>query len=303
MPKLSIIVCTYNPDQNIFKACLESIANACKNIYDYEIIIIDNHSTIPITGLDFVKNFNDKSIRIIEEMKQGLTPARLKGIEEANADILVYIDDDNIINEDFFEKGLTISVANPHIGAWSGQVKLKFEETPEEWTKKYWGLLVHREISQDYWSNLPLLSTTMPCGAGLFVKKEVANHYYELHKNGKRKVQLDRSGKSLFSAGDNDLAACACDVGLGVGVFHELSLDHFIPPSRTEKRYLLKLAEGISASTVVFKSYRNEFPLKLTWKNRIANFLRVITKSRIDREFYLAVLRGEQIGKSMINSR
>jgi hypothetical protein len=172
---------------------------------------------------------------------------------------------------------------------------------PENWTKKYWGMLVHREFKADRWSNLPLLAETMPCGAGLFVRRQVADYYWKLHKEGKRGFQLDRSGSSLLSAGDNDLAACACDIGLGVGLFSNLIIDHYIPAKRLTKEYLLKLAECIAASTIVFRSYRGDFPVKSTLKNKIANFLRLILKNNIDRQFFLAIIKGEKIGKSILN--
>lgn len=305
MPTLSVIVCVYNPTQHIFSRCLDALTKAIEIRKPEEIIIVDNNSTTPLTEQDYIKRFVDlhKSVSIVTESKQGLTPARLKGIRLAKGDLLVFVDDDNIIAPDFIEKGLQVSDNNPHIGAWSGQVKLEFEKTPESWTKKYQGLLVHREFDRDYWSNLPHLTETMPCGAGLFIRKRVADYYYQLHEIGKRNIQLDRSGKSLFSGGDNDMSACACDVGLGVGLFHQIVVTHYIPSFRVEKKYLLRLAEGIAASAVVFKSFRGEYPKPLSLKNRIANNLRLLMKRPIDRKFYLAVLQGEEQGRQIVKQQ
>ena len=50
-----------------------------------------------------------------------------------------------------------------------------------------------------------------------------------LNQTGKRSFQLDRTGNSLISGGDQDLAACACDLGYGVGVIAALRLTHLIP--------------------------------------------------------------------------
>lgn len=304
MSSVSIIVCTYNPIQHIFSRCLNALAKAIAIRKPDEIIIVDNNSTTPLTEQDYIKRFADlhANVSIVNESKQGLTPARLKGIRLAKKNLLVFVDDDNIVAPDFIEKGLQMSDKNPHIGAWSGQVKLEFEKMPEPWTKKYWGLLVHREFDSDYWSNLPHLAATMPCGAGLFIRKNVADYYYQIHETGKRKVQLDRNGKSLFSGGDNDMAACACDMGLGVGLFHKIVVTHYIPSFRVEKQYLLRLAEGIAASAVVFKSFRGEFAAAPTVKNRLAYHLRCIIKNPTDRAFYQAVTRGEKMGLKMIQN-
>lgn len=299
---LTVIICTHNPVHKIFSRCLAAVTDANKRYKADEVIIVDNNSTTPIADLDYVQDFCKKniSVKIINETQQGLTPARIRGIKEASASILVFIDDDNFISTDFFEKGLMISRANPHIGSWSGQVKLIFEEEPAEWTRKYWGMLAHREFNQDRWSNIPHFEETMPCGAGLFIRKIAADHYTLLHETGKRNIQLDRSGSSLFSAGDNDLAACACDVGLGVGLFSELSLDHYIPQHRLSKQYLLKLTEGIATSAVIFRAFRKDFPATISFKKIAANTLRLLLKRGSDKDFYKATLNGEKLGRQYL---
>jgi glycosyltransferase involved in cell wall biosynthesis len=300
MSNLSVIVCTYNPASDVIVQCLQGIRSAMGHTDVEEVIIVDNNSNLPLVERPELRQFNEAPFRFIVEKEQGLTPARLRGIREAKSDLIVFIDDDNFIAADFFIRGKEIAEKYPHIGAYSGQVKLVFEATPPEWSRPYWGLLVFREFENDLWSNLPHLSSTMPCGAGLFVRKAVADYYLELHRKGKRAIQLDRTGKSLFSGGDNDLAACACDIGMGVGLFHELVLEHFIPEFRLSKNYLIALAKGITTSTIIFKSFRNEFPVELSTKTKFANLIRLATKNSFSRSIFKAVLEGEEEGKAML---
>jgi glycosyltransferase involved in cell wall biosynthesis len=286
----------------VFNTCLERIKVAAVPCQEIEVIIVDNNSDIPVSSREYMANYINGPFRIVVEKKQGLTPARLKGIQEAKSDLLVFIDDDNFIREDFLMQGLRIADKNLHIGSYSGQVRMLFESEPPAWTKPYWGLLVYREFDRDLWSNMPHLAETMPCGAGLFVRKVVADYYHKLHGEGKRAIQLDRTGKSLFSGGDNDLAACACDLGMGVGLFHELVLEHFIPESRLNKQYLVALAKGIATSTVVFKSFRNEYPVELSQKTKLANLVRLTTLNGVSRSFYKAVLEGEKEGRNILRN-
>jgi hypothetical protein len=179
-------------------------------------------------------------------------------------------------------------------------VELVFEKEPEPWIRKYQGMLVHREFKGAHWSNEYTVESTMPCGAGMFVRREVANYYISLHDKGQRKIQLDRKGNSLFSGGDNDLAACACDIGLGMGLFEQLYLKHYIPEKRTTKAYMLRLAESIAASSVVFHAFRGSVPQPLTTKNKLANQVRLLLKNGLDREFYAAVLKGREQGRKML---
>ncbi|MBK5188624.1 MAG: hypothetical protein JJD97_10265 [Gemmatimonadaceae bacterium] len=142
-----------------------------------------------------------------------------------------------------------------------------------------------------------MLPDTMPCGAGLCVRRAVADHYAALHREGKRPFALDRNGTSLLSGGDNDLAACACDIGLGVGIFGALRLTHLIPESRLREGYLLSLAENIALSSVILRSFRSP-PGSITppsLKRRVADTLRLLIMGRHERRVFRAVRRGERL--------
>ena len=128
----------------------------------------------------------------------------------------------------------------------------------------------------------------------------MADYYHKLHEEGKRAIQLDRTGNSLFSGGDNDLAACACDLGMGVGLFHELVLDHYIPSFRLTEKYLAALSQGIATSSIIFKSLRNEQPIAMSLKTRMANMVRLAIMTPMARTMYRAGLEGEEQGRRMV---
>ena len=116
----------------------------------------------------------------------------------------------------------------------------------------------------------------MPCGAGLCVRRGVAEHYLRLHDSGERTFQLDRTGNALLSGGDNDLAACACDIGLGVGLIASLKLTHLIPPERLTMDYLARLAEGIHYSSILLDAKRGISVRERSALGRAADFLRIM---------------------------
>lgn len=294
----SVIICTYNPVEEIFNKCLISIHNASQVSKPAEIIIIDNNSEKPLSNNEYIKNFLtlNSNVRLVVEKKQGLTPARLRGISEAQTELLVFIDDDNFLVEDFFKCGLNVAQRFPMIGAFSGQVLLEFEVEPPEWTERYWGLLVYRKFEGNRWSNMAIHKETMPCGAGMFVKKEVADFYLSLHNNGKRNLQLDRLKSSLLSGGDNDLALCACDIGMGMGLFSSIKLYHYIPMFRTEKKYLLNLSKAMALSSVILNSFRNILPAPTSFKRKLVNKMRIIFMTPTEKQFHKAVMRGEKEG-------
>lgn len=294
MLPLSVIVCTYNPDPAIFSRCLKHLEKACEIYTDLEVLIIDNNSTPPVSELDSVQALARKYsfVKVIQEAEQGLTPARLRGIREATGQLLVFVDDDNFISENFLLEAARVAETYPFIGAFSGQVRVISNNTPAAWTKKYWGMLVHREFEGNAWSNLLFNNETMPCGAGLCVHRKVARYYLSLHEQGKRSFQLDRSKNSLLSGGDNDLAMCAIDSGMGMGLFDSLSVEHFIPESRFTLGYLSKLAYGIYYSYVILKYYRTGQIENLSSKRKKLMQLRYLLKKREDRIINKALQKG-----------
>src|SRR5262249_10607419 len=152
--------------------CLGALRAQTLPSHDWELLIVDNCSAEPV-NIEHILSYHPGA-KVIREEVLGLTPARLRGIREATGDVLVFVDDDNVLDADFLHQGLLVAGERPWLGAWSGQCRPEFQESPPEWTRRYWGNLVIREFNRDVWSNLPRLAETMPCGAGLCVRREVA---------------------------------------------------------------------------------------------------------------------------------
>ena len=292
---ISVVVCTYNPRVNYLTRMLAALNDQILSRDEWELIVIDNASDERLDGrLDLSWHPNAK---IIRENELGLTAARLRGIRESLGDVVVFVDDDNILAADYLARVKEIAATHPHLGAWSGSVSPEFESQPPEWTRRYWGNLVIREVTRDSWSNLYSAGETTPLGAGLCVRRVVAAEYQRLHDEGLRARMLDRAGSNLVSGGDNDLAACAIDVGLACGVMSSLHVTHLIPDERLTETYLLRLIEGISYSAVILGSFRPETRNGIAAKStarRVADILRKFRMTSRERRFAAAVERGQK---------
>lgn len=292
--RISVITCSHNPRADYLTRVLDALRAQTIGLSRWELVVIDSGSGEPLSArIDLSWH---PAARVFRENEAGLTRARLRGIAESSGDLLVFVDDDNVLDPDFLEQAARIHDTRPDIGAWSGSTRPGFDVPAPEWTRRHWGNLVIRDVPRDLWSNLPMLPDTMPCGAGLCVRRSVAIWYAKLHENGKRPFALDRNGTSLLSAGDNDLAACACDIGLGVGVFAAMRLTHLIPANRLSESYLLALSENIMLSTIILRSFRAPLgsiaPPSL--KKRVANMIRSAIMSPRERRVFRAVRRGER---------
>lgn len=253
----SVIICTHNPRENYLRQALEALQEQSLPKEQWELLLIDNASEIPLDR-NWDLSWHPRARHIREEML-GLTPARMRGIREARGSLLVFVDDDNILNADYLERALTIERDYPFLGAWGGQIDPVFESPPPEWTRKYWKMLAIRDLDRDIWSNLTDFSTT-PCGAGMCIRGNVAREYVHVVGKDRSRVAFDRRGASLSSGGDSDLALTACDVGLGTGLFRSLRLKHLIPDGRLELEYLAKLSEELAYSLLMLRILRGDTP-------------------------------------------
>ena len=300
--KLSVITCAHNPRPDYLDRVIDGLKGQGLNKEHWEYLLVDNASRQPLSGqIDLSWHPQARHVR---EEKLGLTHARLRGIRESSGEILVFVDDDNVLDADYLAEVIRIAGDWPMLGAFSGQVRASFEETPPEWTRPYWRRLAINEFDRDSWSNVPCLDQTTPNGAGLCVRRRVATEYLAYHASGKRKVVLDRMGESLLSAGDLDLAATACDLGLGNGLFAALKLTHLIPKERLSEPYLLNLLEAQVLSARLLESFRSngDAEPKKKLKTIIADQLRPLFMSSRERRFFRAVRSGERIAVELLTN-
>jgi hypothetical protein len=290
---LTVVTCTHDPRPDYINRVIEALKLQSLSCEQWEYLLIDNRSTTPIgQSLDLSWHPN---ARVLREEEIGLTHARLRGISEARGDVIVFVDDDNVLDARYLEKVTEVAREFPILGSWGGQVQPAFDSEPPAWTRPYWSRLVVRTVPADAWSNLPDEERTMPAGAGLCVRRSVAEHYLWLHRSGKRPVTMDRTGKgSVLSGGDIDLARCAPDIGLGLGLFSRLQLIHLIPASRLEEPYLLRLVEGMAYSGVFVESFRGpHMPRTVARHVRLMSLLRLAATDSRRRRFALAARRGQ----------
>ena len=298
--EISVITCSYDPRPDYLAQVVDALQKQTLDQSRWEYLLIDNSSQEPLeTRVDLSWHSNARHIR---EGELGLTHARLRGIREAAGDILVFVDDDNVLDEDYLDEVVRVGRKWPRLGAWGGQTRPGFESEPPEWTRQYWSRLVIREFDSDRWSNQPSQADTMPCGAGMCVRKPVGVYYADLHASGQRNIIMDRSGDSLVSGGDSDLAICACDIGLGMGLFTSLKLTHLIPADRLTEDYLARLLEGLAYSSIVLNSFRSTNGRDgRTVSTSLADIGRLLIRDRRGRRFFRAIRSGEQQAVRFLN--
>ncbi len=102
MPKVSVVLPCYNVAPYI-GACLNSLIN--QTLADIEIICVDDKSTDDTVAI--IKKYarKDNRIKLVElPQNQGVSIARNTGIDAANGEYIGFVDPDDYVDLDFYEK-------------------------------------------------------------------------------------------------------------------------------------------------------------------------------------------------------
>lgn len=99
---LSVILCSHNPRADYLQRAIDALKVQSLNRECWEFIIIDNRSETPISS--FLDALWHPSCRILVESELGILPARVRGLREAKADHMLFIDDDNVLSPDYSDQ-------------------------------------------------------------------------------------------------------------------------------------------------------------------------------------------------------
>lgn len=117
MPKISVLMPLYNPEEEHLREAISSILN--QTFTDFEFLIINDGSKN--NAEEVVLSFNDERIRYIRQENMGLASTLNKGIDLASSNIIARMDQDDIAHSDRFEKQFKFLEENPNIsivGSW-----------------------------------------------------------------------------------------------------------------------------------------------------------------------------------------
>ena len=297
----SVVMCTHNPRPEILARTLAALRAQTAPLGRWELLIVDNASTPPVAGQ--VDLSWHPAARVVREERTGLTHARLRGIAEAAAPLIVFVDDDNVLAADYVETAVRIGRDHPFLGAWGGAILGEFAVEPPACWGRWLGLLAIRDCRRVSWTNEPYGSQSTPVGAGMCIRRSIAEAYAAATARDPFKIGLGRAGSSMMACEDTEMAHASFEFGLGVGLFPQLTLQHLIPAERLTVPYLERVVEGRQASVVVMRALRGDttpHPLSDHPAKRIYQVLRLPFMASIDRRMLLAEVRGHRRGQALV---
>ena len=238
--KVTVAIPTYNRAAFLRQTLAGLVAQQFPRDH-FEILVIDNNSTDDTRTV--VAEFADShpAPRYLLEKKQGLDYARNRAIAEARGEVIVFGDDDILVQPDWLAQMAVPLLADPaqRIGAIGGDVIPVFPDGLPPWVAEWHSPLAFR-------SDLgPLEARHSPMGANLAFPKWV------FAKLGLFHTALDRAAGNYFSGGDSEMIRRVRAAGHEVWFAPAAAVQHQMPASRTTFRYASRHAFDSARSRVI----------------------------------------------------
>jgi glycosyltransferase involved in cell wall biosynthesis len=303
VPEISAVICTHNPRRDYLERALHALEAQSLPKHRWELLVVDNASHRPLAEL-YDLSWHPKARHVREDLL-GLTPARLHGITQSRGHLLVFVDDDNVLAPDYLEEVLTIHEQYPALGTFgSGRLTPEFEIEPPVEIRKHFHMYALRTVSSTRWSNNPMDSASIPCGAGLCVCRPVAVLYRQFVEGLALAEILDRRGRQLLSGGDDLFSWVAASAGYGFGIFPRLSVTHLMSAERMNHTYLLKLLHDHRFSHGVLNYVLAGIqPRRIDWFTYVHLALHGARNGRASMRRHWAQSRGEDRAARFISTK
>ena len=239
---LTAIICTYNRVRYVSKL-LESIAANDLAKTEYELLLVDNNCTDNTREVceAFAAAHPDVIFRYTTEPEQGLSAAKNRGIKEAKGDIIVYIDDDALVDPWYLRTYAEWFATHPETMACGGPIEPLYETSEPNWMTPYTKALLtawmnYGEKVREYPRG------RYPGGGNAAYRKEV------FEQVGGFNTALGRKGGNLMGSEEKDIFDKMHTLNMQILYLPEPVLHHCIPQAKLEKPYFdrLTLQMGIS---------------------------------------------------------
>lgn len=239
---LSVLICTYNRAKYI-GPLLESVAKNDLAKSEYEIVLVDNNCTDNTREIceAFAKAHKDVNFRYVTEPEQGLSAARNKGIKEAKGEVIVYIDDDALVDTWYLRTYAEWFAMHPETMACGGPIEPLYETEEPSWMTPYTKALLTAWMNYgDKVREYP--KGRYPGGGNAAYRKEVFD------KVGLFNTALGRKGGNLMGSEEKDIFDKMQALGMQVLYLPTPVLHHIIPQTKLEPDYFNRLTTQIGIS-------------------------------------------------------
>lgn len=225
----SVVVCTYNRADTLDQV-LAGLSIQTVSAESFEILVIDNNSTDRTREVAERWGRQLPHLRYLFEPQQGLSHARNRGLEEAQAPIIAYLDDDAVPEPQWLSNLLTTyETVTPMPTAVGGKILLRWESgQPPLWLHPD---LMYSLGLQDYGEQIRQVSHIN--GGNMSFQVDIVRRY------GGFDVRLGRRGEAQLASEESELQLRMRQDGHAIYYQPQAVVWHLIGQERQKPEYFL----------------------------------------------------------------
>ncbi|WP_441000356.1 glycosyltransferase [Fodinibius sp. SL11] len=265
-PAVTFIICSYNRAHYLddtLQSLLQNLSDP-----DFELLVIDNNSEDETP--EIVKKYqhsinkDGKPVRYIKETAQGLSHARNRGIKEAKAPNIVFLDDDIRASESLIPAWISFFENHPNAIAAGGKIHVQFDAPRPSWMSHFLlPLLGHHDLGS---SPKKYPKTKYPFGGNMGFKKSIFEDIEPFNPN------LGRKGESLNAGEEKELFRRIRERNNDIFYIPDAFLYHRVGPNRLTKGYIKNQALGLGQSMRLRLREAPALQKSLNWLSETAKF-------------------------------
>ncbi|WP_017305701.1 hormogonium polysaccharide biosynthesis glycosyltransferase HpsE [Spirulina subsalsa] len=249
MIDLTVVIPTYNGEKRLPDVLEKLRSQVSTEGLSWEVLVVDNNSSDGTAAVvqQFQKNWSQQiPLRYILETKQGAAFARQRSVRESQAELIGFLDDDNIPELDWVKQAVQFAREHPQAGAYGSQIHGCFKQEPPPNFSRIQSFFAIIE-----WGDEPIRynpqNNLVPPSAGLVVRRKVWLQFVP-----ENCILSGRIQGSMLTG--EDLEALSYIHHLSnweIWYNPAMQIDHKIPPKRLEAEYLIPFFRGIGLSRYV----------------------------------------------------
>ena len=248
----SLIVCCYNSEK-VIQPTIKAICCLDSDVSDViEVVIVDNNcEDRTVERVYDVWNSKTINLRVVTEAKPGLMNARKTGVDEASNEIIVFIDDDNILDAAWLRNLDKVFDKYENVACVGGKVMPAAGKPYPDWFYTFEAVYACGEQAPE---SMVVSKTRMTLfGAGLAFRLPVIQSIVadaNLYLTGRTKNRLLRGD-------DSELCMRCLMMGYDTYYSNDLLLVHNLLPERVTWDYVKKARLGGGMAEIVLSIYRS----------------------------------------------
>jgi glycosyltransferase involved in cell wall biosynthesis len=235
--QITVAICTWNRAALLDRTLTSFHELDIPSGVRWELVVVDNRCT-DSTPEVIQRHAGALPIRRVFEEQQGHSASRNAAIQAACGKLLLWTDDDVLVDSQWLKAYWISSRERPEVSFWGGVIQPDFESPCPSWVTGNWGtcskIFAVREATA---MREPMSPAHLPFGANFAIRTEVQQKFLY-------NCAFGRQGESMRGFDEIDVLRRALEAGYHGQWCPAAQLHHFIPKDRISLDYVRRYFQG-----------------------------------------------------------